>query len=287
MIRVHVFLLFSTLLFSNCAFFSFFSTKNNSLTQQNSAIANPTGSSQKIRFSIENALPAQEQAQLVSIRYDHYFRTAKQYRGFPVAEILINQIRTQGVDTTGAMVVFECTDGYRPVMDLWKVLGDKQGYVVYKDASAPAGLCWPDSLAARFTPYYLVWADVSPSDHQYTWPYGLAHIEIVPGTAEFKSVFPADRPEVARGFSLFRENCMKCHSVSQIGGTMGPELNAPKNITEYWRADDIIAFAKKPTSFRSNSKMPPMEHLSEEELKEIVRYLEYLADKNDVQTGKK
>jgi mono/diheme cytochrome c family protein len=88
-----------------------------------------------------------------------------------------------------------------------------------------------------------------------------------------------NNPALMPGFELFRENCMKCHSVNQIGGTMGPEFNHPKNITKYWNTADIIAFAKQPASFRDNSRMPPMEHLSDNELQLIVQYLAYLAEK--------
>jgi hypothetical protein len=54
---------------------------------------------------------------------------------------------------------------------------------------------------------------------------------------------------------------MKCDSLNVVGGSMAPEFNVPKNITEYWKGDNIIAFAKNPKSFRRSSIMPPVTSL--------------------------
>ena len=62
---------------------------------------------------------------------------------------------------------------------------------------------------------------------------------------------------------------------------MGPEFNVPKNITEYWTRDNIVAFVQDPQSFRYNSQMYAITHLSEEELHGIVDYLTYMADKKE------
>lgn len=70
---------------------------------------------------------------------------------------------------------------------------------------------------------------------------------------------------------------MKCHAINKEGGEMGPEFNYPKNIMEYWSEANIIAFAKNPTAFRINSKMPPVTDLKDEEFVEIVKYLKYIS----------
>jgi cytochrome c2 len=59
---------------------------------------------------------------------------------------------------------------------------------------------------------------------------------------------------------------------------MAPEFNVPKNITEYWKGDDIIAFAKNPKSFRRSSIMPPVTSLQDSDFKEIILYLKYMKD---------
>ena len=86
---------------------------------------------------------------------------------------------------------------------------------------------------------------------------------------------PIDKNQLA-GFELYKKNCMKCHSVNKVGGVMGPEMNVPKNITEYWQTKDIKAFVKNPYSYRYNSKMPPVVNLQDDELDLIVDYLTYM-----------
>ena len=58
---------------------------------------------------------------------------------------------------------------------------------------------------------------------------------------------------------------------------MGPEMNIPKNITEYWTDENIMAFAKNPQSFRYRSAMAPITGVSEEDFKKILAYLKYIA----------
>jgi mono/diheme cytochrome c family protein len=69
---------------------------------------------------------------------------------------------------------------------------------------------------------------------------------------------------------------MKCHSLNGVGGLVGVELNVPKNITEYWKAEELAAFVAKPESFRRNGKMPGFEHLGEETITEILKYIQHM-----------
>lgn len=126
-------------------------------------------------------------------------------------------------------------------------------------------------------PFYVVWQDVSREDHRFTWPYGLVAMQLIPAGTIFKDVYPFDAPAYAAGFQLFNQNCMKCHSVNKVGGVMGPEFNIPKNITEYWTDENIIAFAKNPQSFRYRSTMPPVTGVSDAEFEQILNYLKYIA----------
>lgn len=213
---------------------------------------------------------------IVTISYDAFFKSRKKYVGFDLGAILREALAAQPFDTAGAVVIFECTDGYKPTMDLATVLGAKKGYVAIRDLSAPKGKHWPNDLEDKFNPYYLVWEDVPENDHNYAWPYGLVALRVIPGAAALKDAYPVNAPELAQGFNLFKTNCMQCHAVNKKGGSMAPEFNIPKNITEYWREEDIIAFARNPTSYRYNAKMPPVS-LSESDLQEIVRYLKHMA----------
>lgn len=225
-------------------------------------------------FSDNQLLP---KTQEVAISYDPFFKQAKKFIGFSLQDILDSIITANQFDTTEAVVVFECVDGYRPTMPISLVFGDKKGFIATRDLDAPTGKNWIDSLDKKMKPFYLVWQDVPKSDHRYAFPYGLYGLRLVPAGSEFKDVYPFDAPEVVAGFQLFNQNCMKCHSVNKVGGVMGPEMNIPKNITEYWTEENIIAFAKNPQSFRYRSAMAPIAGVSDQEFKQILDYLKYIA----------
>ncbi|MFN7120332.1 MAG: c-type cytochrome [Saprospiraceae bacterium] len=226
-------------------------------------------------LSERGSLPTSKE---IVIQHDPVFKKTKKYIGFSLQYLLDSIITTQQFDTTDAIIAFECTDGYNATMPLSKVFTDKPGFIALRDLEAPTGKNWLDSLEHKMRPFYLVWQNVNPDDHDYAWPYGLATIRIIPASAAYKDAYPFAAPEHVEGFQLFSQNCMKCHAVNKTGGTMAPEFNIPRNITEYWTAENIIAFAKSPQSFRINSTMPPVTHLSDNELNKIVSYLKYIAN---------
>lgn len=53
----------------------------------------------------------------VHVKYDHYFKKSKDYVGFYIAPIFDSIIKSTRFDTTNTIVVFECNDGYKPIMD--------------------------------------------------------------------------------------------------------------------------------------------------------------------------
>jgi len=212
----------------------------------------------------------------VNVTYDHYFKTSKEYKGYDIKQIIASIIKSVNFDTTKCLVVFECKDGYKPAMDISKVFGQINGYIVYKNENEINHTSWPDSLNEKFKPYYIVWDNVKKEDDTFMWPFGLIGLRLVKMDIEFKEIYPSKDLSLINGFTLFRNNCMKCHSINKVGGTIGPELNIPRNITEYWKVKDIISFAKDPRSYRINSSMPPIINLSELDLNEIVKYLKYM-----------
>ena len=212
----------------------------------------------------------------ISVKYDPFFKTAKEYAGFYLDSIVDPVVRSGGFDTSNTLIVFECGDGYKPVMELSKIYGKTKGYIVFRDLDKHLTKEWADSIYKSFVPYYLVWDDVKKDDNSFMWPYGLMGLRLIRSDLEYKAIYPFKNPELEHGFTLLRENCLKCHSVNKIGGTMGPEFNIPKNITEYWKEADIIAFAKNPASFRYNSHMPPVTGLTDTDMHEIIQYLRFM-----------
>lgn len=234
---------------------------------------------QELVFNLQEILENKGENGLINvfIAYDQYFKKPKKFLGYELKPLLDSLIKVHHFDTTNRVIVFECGDGYRPSMVLSKALSDTKGYIVIKDKEATGHKNWIDSLATKFTPYYLVWQNIKPSNHTFPWPYGLTKIRLIPVASEYQTIYPYKNPEMVKGFTLFKDNCNKCHSVNHIGGVMGPEFNVPKNITEYWREEDILAFALNPKSYRSSSQMPPMRDvLSIDEIKTIINYLKFV-----------
>ncbi|MGH2096074.1 c-type cytochrome, partial [Enterococcus faecalis] len=78
------------------------------------------------------------------------------------------------------------------------------------------------------------------------------------------------------GYQLFKSYCQTCHSINNIGGKMGPELNFAKSVTEYWKIEDLKAFIQSTESNRNEVKMPNL-NLKAKDVEEIVKYLEYMS----------
>ncbi len=219
----------------------------------------------------EGALSTTE---IVNVSFDPVFKRAKKYEAIPLKPYLEKLITASNLDTANTEIIFLCKDGYNPGMPLSKVINNEP-YLAIRDLDASEGKNWMDTLQGKWNPFYLIWTNHSKGDKGYTWPYGLAHLQFKASDAAYKDAMPIDKEMVA-GFELYKEKCMKCHSMNMVGGVMGPEMNVPKNITEYWQVADIKAFVKNPYSYRYNSKMPPVAGLKDEELEVIMEYISYM-----------
>ncbi len=219
-------------------------------------------------------------SQIIKVANDPVFHSAKTYKAIPLVELLEKYTKIKQLDIKQTQIVFECEDGYNPSMDLAKVLSRKT-FVAVADVDAPKGTDWTTikkgSQEKVIAPFYVVYTNVTPGERDFKWPYNLVKISLVSAAKEFAAVYPKDDDTMVKGYGLFQHNCMTCHALNKVGGKMGPELNYPKNVTEYWRSTaDIKAFVKNPTSFRNDCKMPAISHLTDKEIGEIIRYLGYM-----------
>lgn len=212
---------------------------------------------------------------------DPVYKRPMRYRGYPLAALLRRAY--PDIDKTaaaGAELVLRAADGYAPSMDLAKALKGR-GIVAFRDLARPEGDPWDSFLQGkeRITPapYYLVWPGVDPKDATYKWPYQLVEIEIQSFEQRFSAAVPRSAgggdDRARRGFLVFKENCMGCHSVNLVGGDLAPELNVPKNVTEYWRPNDIRPLVRDASTFRARTKMPPFPQLGSAEIDDLLHYL--------------
>jgi len=221
------------------------------------------------------------EAQTVEVKDDPVFFKTKSYKAIPLQTVLDQFLPAyKSLNLKETQIVFECEDGYNPSMSLEKIL-NKKAYLAISDVDAPKGQDWVNPKKGdhemKIAPFYVVYTDVPAKDVTFKWPYNLVKISLSAASKELAVLFPKDDDTQVKGFELFKVNCLTCHSLNKVGGKMGPELNYPKSVTEYWQVDQIKQFVKAPTSFRNECKMPAVTHLTDKELDEIVNYLKYMA----------
>lgn len=218
---------------------------------------------------------------LITIAADPVYHTIKRYDALPLRELLKTYTRIKNIEADKYQIIFECEDGYKPMMPLDKFL-TAQSFLAIRDVDAPKGELFSpiikDGQHMKAEPFYLVYQGVSINDTDLKWPYNLTKIHLVPNSQNTAVLFPKDDTKAIIGFDLFINNCVTCHAINKIGGNMGPELNYPKSVTEYWRKKQLKAFIKNPASFRAGVRMPKPGNLSTTEIDEIVYYLEYMSD---------
>ncbi len=211
----------------------------------------------------------------VTIERDTYFNQTKHYSAISLNYILNKYLALHQIDTSEAILIFECVDGYKPTMPL-SLVTDNQGFIAISDKEAVQGAAWTDEVKDKFTPYYLVWLE---DKKELATPYGLYKIALSYASAQYADAMPEQDTALLAGFELFKSNCMKCHSINKVGGSLGPELNYPKNITAYWAKEDIWQFIQAPQSYRYNSKMPPMDKLARADFEVIMSYISHMENK--------
>jgi mono/diheme cytochrome c family protein len=215
---------------------------------------------------------------LVSIEVeDPTYRKRKTYEGFLLRDVL----KAFGANSNeGDELVFHCHDGYSPTLS-WDKVFEKKGVLAIREKKRP-GLSgkWEKIRQGKAdldpSPFYLVW---DTSDPIFPWPYQLTGLEVVNFKEKFSRIFPqgvAQDSAVFQGFTHFRTSCVKCHSLNLQGGEVGPELNIPRNITEYWSSEHLKEFIRNPAQYRARSKMPPTSQYSDAQIDEILEYLKWM-----------
>jgi cytochrome c2 len=217
--------------------------------------------------------------QIVMVKLDPVYHKNKRFNALPLKDILEKYSSINRMNANDLKVVFECEDGYKPEMPL-EILLSAKAFLAVSDVDAPKGREWEILLKngqeSKMEPFYVVYEDVSGDDVSYKWPYNLVKIHLAPLHENDEALKPKNKSTLA-GYEIFKNRCQTCHAINKIGGKMGPELNYPKSVTEYWKTDDLKAFIQNPASYRNNVKMPTL-GIKPEEANEIVKYLSYMSE---------
>ena len=219
-----------------------------------------------------------EKTQVITINEDPVYLKKKRFNAIPLKDILEAYSSANKRNIADTKVVFECEDGYKPEMPLEKLLASK-AYLAVSDVDAPRGKEWipimKDGHEMKAEPFYIIYEGVSPTDIEYKWPYNLVKIHLAPLHENDAALIPKNELAMI-GYELFKSRCQTCHAINKIGGKMGPELNFPKSVTEYWKTEDLKAFIQNPASYRNDVKMPNL-GIKPKEADEIIKYLDYMS----------
>jgi cytochrome c2 len=215
---------------------------------------------------------------VVIVANDPVYHKTKKYQAVNALILIATEIDLSKVDIKSTKIVFECIDGYKPEMPLELFLATKP-YLAFRDVDAKRTDWEPISKNGNkmdAAPFYLVYTDAPANDDHYKWPYNLIKIHLEPIDKSKTALYPKDPSKVA-GYTLFQNQCITCHAINGIGGEMGPELNYPKSVTEYWIEAELVNYIVNPASFRNKVKMPTL-GITKQQSEEIVGYLKYMAE---------
>ena len=217
---------------------------------------------------------------VITIENDPVYHKTKKYKAVSASVLIKNEIDLTKIDPKNTKIVFECIDGYKPEMPLELFL-NANPYLAYQDIDAPKGSQWEtilkDGNEMDAAPFYIVYESVSEKDTRYKWPYNLVRIYLEPLNKSTIELFPLKNKKLESGYTLFKNQCITCHAINGIGGTMGPELNYPKSVTEYWKEKELVNYIVNPASFRYKVKMPTL-GISKQQSQQIVDYLKYMSE---------
>ncbi|WP_281228586.1 c-type cytochrome [Flavobacterium aquiphilum] len=218
---------------------------------------------------------------VVTVINDPVYHKTKKYHAVNASLLLKNEMDLSKVDIKNTLIVFECIDGYKPEMPLELFLETKS-FLAFKDVDAPKGSNWEKIVKngneMNADPFYLVYTSISADNQKYKWPYNVIKFHLEPKNKNIEALQPKDDEAAMKGFELFQKYCITCHAINGIGGEMGPELNYPKNVTEYWKETELVDYIVNPASFRNKVKMPTL-GITKQESQEIVDYLKYMSGK--------
>ena len=236
-------------------------------------------SNNKLIFNIQSDFfqKAKKKRQLITYKTKTpLYKKISSYDGYD----LLNLFQENNIDIHKYdMIVFSAKDNFKINIPSAFILKYKP-FLAVRDSTLPSGIDWAvvrdEGRIIDGGPYYLMWdmrnTDIPPN----FWVFGVSDIILGSFKETYAHSAPSDtnKLNVMRGFQIFQESCAGCHSVNFSGGDFGPEMNVPRNFTEYFTRKFIKSYVKSPQSYRANAKMPPQHSLTNLEVELVIDYLE-------------
>ncbi len=181
------------------------------------------------------------------------------------------------------LVVFTAKDGYKSFMSYQDAMAES-GYVAYQDQKANRNNTWETfTFGAEIitpAPFYLVWPNSELDKWRFPWPFQLVSIALQPASDFFGDAAPNTAQEnIQQGFSLFSRYCIRCHTVNNVGGKIGPEIKVSNN-DSVERQKFLLDFILDAPAYSKETKMPTFKNLlNRENTITIIDYLKLMNSK--------
>lgn len=205
--------------------------------------------------------------------FDPYYQNIRRFRALPIETIVTAAYGLDLPTLQKQQWLLRAADGYTVPIAGERLL-EGGAHIAFEDLDKPTGWDPIGPQKANPGPFYLVWSKGEQAQlDTHPRPWQLATFEIV----TFEAAFPHTDPKVAkdhpaaRGYSVFKMYCIRCHAINREGGRVGPELNVPKSIIEYRPEEQIREYILNPLAFRYGN-MPPHSHLTKEDLDGLIAY---------------
>jgi len=213
--------------------------------------------------------------------YNPLYHKEKSYLAFEIKDLLDLAYQSQWHSTDFSDIAFTALDGYQSVSPL-RVFNEGGAFLAYQEIGSDDDWELVGRKQANPGPYFLVWTgDQQTTENAYPWPWQVQRVNLL----RFSDIYPAVVPQkvpknenpdssVYAGFMLFKNRCLRCHAIDQQGGKIGPDLNAPQNITSYRSKEMIIEIIKHASVYRY-TQMPDHTDLTDQDLENLYLYLKH------------
>ena len=250
-------------------------------------IAEPTiimeNSGRKLSFTRSELLKRSDLKKIEVKEDPSYPGRTMVYHAVPVAALF-----AQTSIAPDAVIEFKCLDGFAATISQSRILNSDPRRSVAYLAIEGAAESWPavKPNGPSAGPFYLIWSHPELSSiAQEEWPFQLAGFAVKGSLqAIYPAIYPAPdaSPIVRRGLQSFTRNCFPCHTMNKSGpADVGPDLNVPKNVTEYFTPAGLRTLIRNPQDLRyfPRSRMSafPPSILPDAELEDLVAYLSYMS----------